>query len=224
MKPQIVLSIILVYSLASTSSASVILNPVEDAHRLTDRNPPVTTNVSTINVVNSAWHVQTYLKFDLSQISDLNEVTSMTLRLYETTNGQSGSNFGADLEIIDLYFTTNHSWDETDREAPSVPTHNGQLLDSFNNTSAPGSWHSWDLSSYDLENDVVDSKLTLILLSNDFRYGWNMTTYISKENEQAEFWPQLILEGNISLVPEPSAFIGMACSTLLLIGFRGGRK
>ncbi len=210
MKTTIPFIVLFALAISSHSHADIILNPIEDLQTVerTTTDGPYTSNGPTTNTVNFAWHGKSYLKFDLSGISDLSQVTSMSLRLYETTNSW---NYSPD--IIDLYYTNDHSWNESS-SFQEVPSHTGDLIHQVNHTAGWNNWVTWDMSSYDLINNSVDDTLTLVLENNQGG-NWNMTTFISGDNEQSEFWPQLVL------VPEPSSILFGVLAAIGTLARRG---
>lgn len=202
-------AILLTVLWAGIAPADVIIGAIEDVN--TRREPRSVHDIPQSNVVNFAWHEVQYYKFDLSDISDLEDVTSMTLRLYEV-----GNSWGNRAETLDLYFTNDHSWSETS-DYSDVPLHNGQLIDQVSNPARSSGWITWDLSGYDLENNAVDDTLTLIVENNDTSASWVMTSFANSEYADAQYRPQLVLEGDLSLVPEPGSLACLAMGLTLLI-------
>lgn len=198
--------------------ADVMLTPTYDVHAVnrTTSAGPIVSDGTNVNVVNFAWDVETYLQFDLSDVEGIENATGMTLRLYERDNGQS-----PDLksDIIDLYATgDNWSPDSTYNE---MPGYESGLLDRLDQPAQGGvnviGWAEWSIDPADIADDIGDGAISFILDNTQQTGAWNMTTYHSSEYDLGQFAPQLVIEGQVSLVPEPTSLIALIIASLPLM-------
>ncbi len=209
-RKQLIFTLLTFFCFMLQADAAIILYPTDDVEtreRSASRGGPISVDRSVVAVVSNAWHGLGYFKFDLSSIPDINAITSVTFLAYETQSGQSGASNGHADDIIDLYYSNDHSWTEAST-FHQLPNHTGELIDRAFNNSGALTWISWSLDSYDFENNLVDQQLTLIL-ENTQQSHWNHTQLAGAEYEDSTFWPQLVIEGNFTAVPEPTTLFGM---------------
>ena len=62
-------------------------------------------------------------------------------------------------------------------------------------------WMTWDISSYNLTNDLIDDNLTLILVNNQGG-AWSYTHYASSEYPDQSLIPYLEIQ-TTNAVPNP---------------------
>lgn len=209
--------IVLCLAWMQPARADVVLTSTYDVERVNRTNPsfgpPFVGDRETLAVVNFAWKGWVYLQFDLSQVQDLGDATGMKLRLFEIESGYSSDRR---TDIIELYATTDN-W--TPQTAYSAMPGNLEQLDVLSQDTEQYGWAQWDIEMSDISDDISDGTLSLIL--EDRQGGqWNMTRYHSAEWGQGQYAPQLVIEGDVSIIPEPTAGLLLAAGS----AFLGGRR
>ncbi|HDM78628.1 MAG TPA: DNRLRE domain-containing protein [Deltaproteobacteria bacterium] len=193
----ILLFLALAISIQTTAKASYyILTPIDDIRGSAD-NGGFTINDHRLHTVNFAYHVLSYLKFDLSDVDD-SGICSAKLYLYEIDSGYTNR-----AETIELYAGSHDNWNEQ-TPFPQLPTTSGGYI---TRASYPANWYdwmTWDLSSYDFTQDLQDNYLTLILEINSGGL-WNMTAWASSEYPDQSLSPYLQISTNA--VPLPPSVI-----------------
>lgn len=192
-------------------AANITLNPIDDTFIEGDLD-----RISNINGLKSGLYIaddghsnprRIYLKFDLSDV-DLTDLSNATLRLYNTDTRYS--------RTVTAYKITNNTWTEdmltwenATEPGEAVVTSKGSLA-SFTTTkvadnSATGEarlegaqYYELDLTSY---LDEVDSNghLSVVLKSDGY------TLFASKEYEDGQFAPELVISKNVSATLTASA-------------------
>ena len=201
---------------AQETQASVVLTPENDVVAIGRSGNPYTSESEFLQVINFAWATQSHLKFDLGHLQGLGQATGYRLRLYEVDHGYS-----PDLkdDVIDLYTGTNDQWVDSTPYA-QLPV-SQTLLDRLSQPAVGGQnvigWAEWSFAPSAVAADIADGKLSLVVSNTQqLSSGWNETRYYSSSQQvDPDFRPQLVIEGAVSVVPEPAALSVLVSTSLL---------
>ncbi len=137
-----------------------------------------------------------YLKFDLSPISNNEIISTITLWGYE---------YREEINCpVNIYYVANDSWTESAITGQNKPSYTDVLGSAYQ--MPQNSWWTFDISNYNYTQDLEDGFLSVAMQ----RIGgsvYTSTSFYSKEASAGAYAPHLIVE--TSVIPEPSTFILM---------------
>jgi PKD repeat protein len=111
-----------------------------------------------------------YLKFDLSSISDMNNVVKTVLEIYILDNPDNSGG-------LNIYFCSDDTWNENQITWKNAPFYDNSILDFVNGIEVDGQWYSFDVT------DAVMSEglgyITFVLVGFDNSVN---ISFFSKDN------------------------------------------
>ena len=130
----------------------------------------------------SSYNREIYLRFDLSNISTVNDAT---LRLWGRIAESSGS------IPVSVYAASNTSWSEGTTTWNNKPATTGPALATTTITATSNQWHEWDLTSYLAAEKAAGRNLVTLVLRADVQTQVPWLTFNS--DEAASNRPELVI-------------------------------
>ncbi len=135
-----------------------------------------------------------YLKFNLSPISDNEVISTITLRAYEY---REEINYP-----VVIYYVVSDSWSESTITGQNKPSYTDILDATYQ--MPQNSWWTFDISHYNYTRDLKEGFLS-VAMQRTGGSPFRSTSFYSKEASSGAYAPHLIVE--TSVIPEPSTFI-----------------
>jgi hypothetical protein len=223
---------IIALSAGGMVQASMILNLSPEADALVNANLS-STNYGAYFLLhvgrNSVYNRNSYLKFDLADLSGINDADILSATLYLYLAAPANYKVPIFVKHVD-----NDSWlENTINSSPNQPAQGATIYTSPGNHSA--GWVAFNLLANGngwVSGDLTDEKLSLGLTTNTSTtgtYGSSLGTaqdykFYSREHTDASYRPYLRVEYIPIVTPEPSTMLLMGSGLLVVAGLILRRK
>ncbi|MDD5010511.1 MAG: DNRLRE domain-containing protein [Phycisphaerae bacterium] len=139
-----------------------------------------------------------YVKFDLSSLSDSAQITSASLNLYANAVGSQSS---------PSIYHAQDNWDEETIAYTTGPASGSTITDPGSWSNITNQWVSFNLYKWSYQADLTDDYLTVMV------YGSSISCFSTKEYLDGSYAPYL----SITYIPEPATICLLAIGSLAFI-------